>query len=77
MSSTIFQQMKNNQGMNPMQVVSQIQQNPTVFLQQAGFSIPQGMTNPQQMVQHLLQSGQVSNQQLQAAQQMLGQMGWR
>lgn len=77
MSSTIFQQMQNNQGMNPMQAISQIRQNPAAFLQQAGFNIPQGMTDPQQMVQHLLQSGQVNGQQLQAAQQMAGQFGMR
>lgn len=63
--------------MNPMQAVTQIRQNPAAFLQQAGLSIPQGMTDPQQMVQHLLQSGQVNNQQIQAAQQMLGQFGFR
>lgn len=77
MSSTIFQQMQNNQGMNPMQAIAQIRQNPTAFLQQAGLNIPQGMTDPQQMVQHLLQSGQVTGQQLQAAQQMAGQFGMR
>lgn len=62
---------------NPMQAVAQIQQNPAAFLQQAGFSVPHGMNNPQQIVSHLLQSGQVSNQQIQVAQQMAGAFGMR
>ena len=61
--------------MNPMQAIAQIRQDPAAFLQQAGFSVPQGVNDPQQMVNYLLQSGQVSNQQIQAARQIAGQFG--
>lgn len=79
MSNSIMQNMAQVGAatMNPMQAVAQIQQNPAAFLQQAGFSVPQGINNPQQIVSHLLQSGQVSNQQIQAAQQMMGRLGMR
>ena len=52
--------------------VSRIQQNPAGYLQQRGFSIPQGMTDPRQITQHLLRTGQVGGQKLQAVMRMLG-----
>ena len=52
--------------------VSRIQQNPGAYLQQRGFSIPQGMKDPRQITQHLLRTGQVGGQKLQAVMRMLG-----
>ena len=60
--------------MNPMQMLSQIKQNPAAVLKQAGLNIPQGMNNPQQIIQHLLQTGQVGNGRYQQALQMISQM---
>lgn len=57
---------------NPMQALQQLQQNPAAMLRQKGLNIPDGMTNPQQIVQHLVQSGQVSNGRLQQVMQMVG-----
>lgn len=54
--------------------VQQLRKNPGATLKQAGFTVPAGMTNPQQIVNYLLQSGQVSNPRLQAAQQMMARM---
>ena len=48
--------------------------NPGAFLSRAGLSVPAGMRDPQQIVQHLLNSGQVSNQRFQQIQQMMGGM---
>lgn len=62
------------QQMNPMQAIQQIKSNPAAMLKQAGMNVPDGMTDPQQIVNHLLQSGQVTNQRLQAAQRMMGMM---
>lgn len=56
---------------NPMELMGQFRQNPIGILQQVGYQIPDGMTNPQQIVQHLMQSGQLPNERLQKAQQML------
>ena len=41
--------------------------NYSAMLQQKGWTIPEGMTDPQQMVQHLVQSGQVPQNLYQAA----------
>lgn len=64
------------QQMNPMQMVQQLKQNPAQFLGQAHMNVPQTMMNdPQQIVNHLVQSGQISQQRLQAAMQMMQRMG--
>ena len=57
---------------NPMQIIQQLRQNPVAMLKQRGLNIPDGMSNPQQIVQHLVQSGQVSNARLQSVMQMMG-----
>lgn len=63
--------------LNPMQVLQQLRSNPVSVLKQAGYNIPEGMNNPQQMVNYLLQSGQVPQARYQQAMQMLGRMGRR
>ena len=65
----LFDQLGQQQ--NPMQMLQQIRQNPAAILQRAGLNIPAGMTDPQQIVQHLMQSGQVSQQRYQQAMQMM------
>lgn len=44
--------------------------NYTTMIQQKGWSVPAGMTDPQQMAQHLVQSGQVPQSRLAQAMQM-------
>lgn len=63
-----------NQQMTPMQAVNQLKQNPASFLKQAGYSIPENANNPNQIIQHLLQSGQIQQNRLASTQQMLRQM---
>lgn len=64
----------NNNPMNFMQMFGQFRQNPTQFLIQQKFNIPQNIgSNPQAIVQHLLDSGQISQQQVNQARQMLPQ----
>ena len=64
------------QQMNPMQMVQQLKQNPAQMLNQAHLNVPQNMMNdPQQIVNHLVQSGQIPQQRLQAAMQMAQRMG--
>lgn len=57
-------------GMNPMQMLSQLKSNPLGLLRQAGFNVPDNMNNPQALIQHLMNSGQISQSQLTQAQQM-------
>ena len=64
---SLFDQLSNN----PMQMLQQIRQNPAAVLQRAGLNVPEGMTNPQQIIQHLMQSGQVTQGRYQQAMQMM------
>ena len=66
----IFQNL--GQPTNPQTAIQQIQQNPAGMLKKVGLTIPEGMSNPQQIVQHLINSGQVSNGRIQMLQQMIG-----
>ena len=70
---SLFDSLRPQQQMNPMQMIQQLRSNPAAMLQSRGLSVPEGMTNPQQIVQHLVNSGQISNTRLQMAMQMLGQ----
>ena len=64
-----------NVGVNPMAMMAQLKNNPLGALRQAGFNVPENMSNPQAIIQHLMNSGQVSQQQLTQAQQMAGMFG--
>ena len=59
-----------NQQMNPMQMLNELRRNPSAVMKQAGYDIPEGMNNPNQIIQHLLTSGQLTQGRLQQAQQM-------
>lgn len=61
--------------MNLQNALAQIKQNPMALLRQAGLNIPDGMTNPQNIINHLLQSGQLNNSRLAQAQQMAAKIG--
>lgn len=54
---------------NLIQEAAQFRQNPLAILSRR-FNIPQNLNNPQEIVQHLLNSGQVSQAQVNQAMQM-------
>lgn len=58
-----------------MGMLGQLKANPLQFLMQRKMNIPQGidMSNPQEILNHLVQTGQVSQQQINNAYQMIGQ----
>jgi len=59
----------------PQMNLQQIQQDPVGMGRQAGYNIPQNLAgNPQAMVQHLIQSGQVGGPALQRIMPMIRQM---
>lgn len=61
-----------NNGM--MQMLQQFKQNPMQMLLQRKLNVPQNMANdPNAILNYLVQSGQVSQQQLNNAYQMMGQ----
>jgi len=48
-------------------MLNQLKNNPVAFLQQRGINIPQGMTNPNDILTYLMQTGKVSQAQYNAA----------
>ena len=64
-------------GMNIMQQLQQLRQNPMQFLRQRGFNVPDNVADPQAIIQHLMNSGQVSQQQMNQAQAMAQGFGLR
>ena len=55
---------------NMMQMLGQLKQNPLGLLQRAGYNIPANLNDPQQIIRHLTQTGQINQTQLNQAQQM-------
>ena len=70
MSNPLYESLKPSAPMAPAQYLAQIKSNPVAFIRQAGFNIPDGINNPQQMIGYLLQSGQIPQSRLAQAQQM-------
>ena len=56
--------------MNPMMIFQQFMQNPMALLAKR-FNLPQGLNNPNDIIQHLVKTGQVSQSQVDNAMQML------
>lgn len=54
---------------NILQMITQFKSNPMQALMQR-YNIPQNMSNPQEIVQHLLNTGQVTQQQVNGAVQL-------
>lgn len=61
MSSPIYQQFQPQN--NPLMMLMQLKQNPSAVLA-SRFNIPQGMNDPNEIIQHLLNTNQVSQQQV-------------
>jgi len=61
-----------NNPMNMMGMLQQLKANPMQFLMQRRFNLPQGIAinDPQAILNHLVQTGQVSQQQINNAYQM-------
>ena len=59
--------------MNPMQMLQQLRQNPVQMLRQAGLNVPDNLTSPNDIIQHLMNSGQVSQDAYNRARQMAAQ----
>ena len=58
--------------------IGQLQANPIGMLNRAGYSIPEELSgNPQAMVMHLMQSGQIGGPMMQKIQPFLQRMGIR
>lgn len=51
-------------------MLNQIKSNPVAFLTQKGLNVPEGMNNPNDIIQHLMKTGQVSQAQYNKAMSM-------
>lgn len=60
-------------GMNPVQMIQQLKANPIQFLQRAGYNVPSNLNSPNDIIQHLMNSGQISQQNYERARQMAAQ----
>lgn len=60
-----------------MQMLQQLRQNPAQMLSGAGYNVPQGMTDPRQIVNHLMQSGQLTQGRLAQLQNMARTLNFR
>ena len=52
--------------------IGSIKANPGAYIQRCGYNIPDGMTDPRQITQHLLKSGQIGGGRLQQVMRMIG-----
>ena len=75
MANPLFNALGGNPMGNMMQMLGQLKSNPLALLQQAGFNIPANISGPQQIIQHLTQTGQINQAQLNQAQQMAQMFG--
>lgn len=50
-----------NQRMSYQQMLSELKSNPNGIVNQSNFSVPNGMTDPREIVNYLMNSGQVGN----------------
>lgn len=63
---------------NPMQMISQIRQNPMQFFTSMGLNVPQNIANnPDAIIQHLMNSGKISQADYDRAVQVAQQMGFK
>lgn len=67
--------MTNNFAGNPLQMLQALRNNPVQFLMQRKLNIPANIANnPNDIINHLLRTGQVSQDQLNRAYQQMNQM---
>ena len=52
------------QQMNPMNLLQQLKSNPLQFLSERGAKLPQGLNDPNQIINHLMKTGQITQAQI-------------
>ena len=70
MANPLFNALGGNQMPGALGMLNQLKNDPMGLLKKAGYNIPSNVTGPQQIVEYLTQSGQLSQAQLNQAQQM-------
>lgn len=62
---------------NPAQLINKFMQNPVGALRQVGYNVPDGMSDPRQIVDYLINNGQLNNSKLGQLQNMARMFGIR
>lgn len=70
MPNPLYNQLAQQQPMTVQQALQQMKANPANILKQAGYNVPMGLNDPQQIIGHLLQTGQLSQGRLAQLRQM-------
>lgn len=70
MANPFYSAFNNSNGSNIFQMLHQLKSNPAQFLMSRGLNVPQNIMNdPQAIMQHLLSTGKVNQQQVNEAYQ--------
>ena len=75
MANPFFNALGGGGGMNPRAMLNQLKQNPLGVLRQYGFNVPQNLNDPNAIIQHLMNSGQIDQQTYNQARQMAQNFG--
>lgn len=59
---------------NPFQFLQQIQQNPVQMLKQFGLNVPDNLNDPNAIIQHLMNSGQITQERYEQARKMAARL---
>ena len=65
----------NNALPNAQQALNQLRNNPAEMVEKAGMHIPANMNDPQQIINHLIKTGQIGNNRVQQAMAVMRRMG--
>lgn len=74
MSNPLFNAISGNFPTNIFQMIQQIRANPAQILSKR-FNLPQNITSPNDIIQHLINTGQITQEQLNSAYQQAQRMG--
>lgn len=61
-------------GVNPMAMLAQLKSNPLGVLKRYGFNVPDNINDPNAIIQHLMNSGQITQQRYEQARQMVARL---
>ena len=75
MGNPLFSALGGGGSMGPMQLLQQLKTNPLGLLRQKGFNVPDTLTDPNGIIQYLMNSGQISQAQYNQARQMAQSIG--
>ena len=59
---------------NPLQLLQRLKSDPVNALRQAGYNVPANLNDPNAIIQHLMNSGQVSQQRYDQARRLVSQI---